>query len=170
MTYSTCRRLHALNGTSVIWAHCLSLWSVRLSKFPTSLTSHRYGLCIIQIIFKLHIARWSLVWLGNLTPPGCAKLQPPSNQRGLHEFEPYGQIQRCTNDKKKYKAIQVTRVSWHLLQNSGYKTSCLLSKLHLPMTRTDSSRCRAANHENRTHISFQLGDHRLPTSFADKNQ
>ena len=31
------------NIWSVIWAHCLSLWCARLSKFPTFFTFHRYG-------------------------------------------------------------------------------------------------------------------------------
>lgn len=162
------------NIWSVIWAHCLSLWSDRLSTF---FTFHRYGYVSFKhiqtpyrkVIFVGLVGEPDATWLS------CKTFQPPSNQRSLHEFGPYMVKLKGPPTTKNIhlfsiQVIQVTRVSWHLLQNSGYKTSCLLSKLHLPMTRTDSSRCRAANHENRTHISFQIGDRRLPTSFTDKNQ
>lgn len=77
MTCRTCQRLHAFNGTSDLWfGHIVCLFDL----IVCPLFSHFTGTAMYHSnIFKLHIARWSLlVWLGNLTPPGChARLFSP---------------------------------------------------------------------------------------------
>ena len=170
MTYSTCLRLRSMENHQ--FGHIVCLFHLLVCpSFP--LLSHLTGTAMYHSN-SISEGDLYLVWLGNLTHLAVTQDFSAPHQREVSmNLSHMVKFKGFTNDQK---SIQVTHsyTSYTSLltspQNSGFKTSCLLSKLHLPMTRTDSSRCRAANQENRTHISFQLGDHHLPTSFADKNQ